>query len=40
MPVPAARIHAELPKDNVQFFHYLLVLMTCACVLTDRGIGP
>jgi Na+/H+ antiporter len=43
MPVRAALVLSELPMDNVQFFHYLLMLMAGACVLTwlaDRVAFP
>src|SRR5258708_35150245 len=43
MPVLAALEFPELPMDNVQFFHYLLMLMAGACVLTwlaDRVAFP
>src|SRR5258708_7234422 len=43
MPVLAALELPELPTGNVQFFHYVLMLMAGACVLTwlaDRVAFP
>jgi monovalent cation/hydrogen antiporter len=43
MPVQATPVRSQFPMDNVRFFHYLLMLMAGACVLTwvaDRVAFP